>query len=209
MKPALEGVDINTESAVRQVGAGGEQLTSLFQSVRETSVSGVTGAVTRDTRANRLTAAGMQASDRWVESDTGWEYLYDGVGWAWVLGVYTGTDAQRGALSLSAADNGALFLTTDTTPRKLYEVQAAAWVLLGVLLNAQADAVTDYTDNVAGAVASVLAAIPDPTDAPVDADALRDDLAANVLPKIRAAISSIASKENATRSELRQAGVIP
>lgn len=209
MKPALEAPDINVESAVRQSGAGGAQLATLLQTVRDTPVSGVTGAVTRDTRANRLTAAGMAEGDRWLESDYGWEYLFDGVSWAYTLGVSTGTDAQRGAVALSSADSGALFLTTDTTPRKLYEAQAGAWVLLGVLLNAQADAVTDYTDNVGGAVASVLAAIPDPADTPATADALRDDLVANVLPKIRDALSSLAAKENATRAELRQAGVIP
>lgn len=63
-------------------------------------------------------------------------------------------------------------------------------------------------DNVSGGVAATLAAIPDPADTPLTADALRDDLVANVLPKIRDAISSISAYHNGTRTPLVTIGLI-
>jgi hypothetical protein len=57
------------------------------------------------------------------------------------------------------------------------------------------------TDSVAGTVGTTLAAIPNPADTPADADALRDDLVANVLPKIRDAISSLADQVNKARAD--------
>jgi len=201
----LQPPTIDVEMAQRRAGATEEEV-SQFSAPR--SATTVTGDFTVGTRTERLSAVNLQSGDRWLESDTGWVYRYTGTAWAWAWGLYKGTDAQRGAIAPAAADNGAEFLTTDTTPRKFYRVSATAWTLVGVLLNAQGAAVTDYADNIAGTVSDTLAAIPDPADAPVDADALREDLVTNVLPKIRSAISSIASKQNTERSRLRGAGVI-
>jgi len=57
------------------------------------------------------------------------------------------------------------------------------------------------TDSISGSVGTTLAAIPDPSDSPATADALRDDLVANVLPKIRDALSSIADQVNKLRDD--------
>lgn len=63
-------------------------------------------------------------------------------------------------------------------------------------------------DSIGGGVAATLAAIPDPTDTPASADALRDDLVANVLPKIRDALSSLLAHHNGTRTPLVTIGLI-
>lgn len=197
-------IDQQGEAAVRQAGAASLDVTQLFESTRS-AASVISGTLTAGTRADRGNAVNEQNGDRWLETDTGLVYYYAS-GWHYETGVATGADGSR--FIPSADDNGALWLVTDTNPRKLYEVSGGAWVLLATLLSVEGDAVTDYTDSVGGSVSSTLAAIPDPANAPVDADALRDDLVANVLPAIRNAISSIASKENATRQELRDTGVI-
>jgi len=57
------------------------------------------------------------------------------------------------------------------------------------------------TDSIGGSVGTTLAAIPDPADSPATADALRDDLVANVLPKIRDALSSLADQVNKGRAD--------
>jgi hypothetical protein len=202
----LEAPTIDVEMARRQAGEGLQDV-ATFQSTRA-EVSAVAGVFTAGARVARTSAVNMVSGDRWYETDTNWEYRFDGTAWKWMLGLYKGTDAQRGGITPDANDNGAEFLTTDTVPRKFYRVSSGVWALVGNLLVA-GDAVTDYTDSIGGAVADALAAIPNPADAPADADALREDLVTNVLPKIRDAFSSIASKENATRAELRQAGVFP
>lgn len=58
-------------------------------------------------------------------------------------------------------------------------------------------AITPLTDNTGGTANNTLAAIPDPADTPASADALRDDLVANVLPRIRDAFADVAAKVNA------------
>ena len=55
------------------------------------------------------------------------------------------------------------------------------------------------TDSTGGTVGTTIAAIPDPADTPVTADALRDDLVANTLPKLRDAIASLADQVNKGR----------
>lgn len=201
---AIEAPDILVEASMRQIGAAEADVSQLYQTTRSAG-SVVTGAFTAGSRADRTSSVGEADGDRWLETDTGLLYYYDS-GWHYETGVATGSDASR--FSPSADDNGALWLVTDTNPRKLYEVSGGAWALLATLLSVEGDAVTDYTDNIAGSVSATLAAIPDPADSPATADALRDDLVTNVLPKIRNALSSIASKENATRQELRDTGVI-
>lgn len=68
--------------------------------------------------------------------------------------------------------------------------------------------VAAFSDSIGGTVADALAAIPDPADSPASADALRDDLVANALPKIRNALSSLAAKWNTFRTNARSSGVL-
>jgi hypothetical protein len=126
MRMGIEAPDIPTESALRQAGAASVDTTALFESVREEAASAVTGAFTRNTRATRLAAVGMIAGDRWLETDTGWEYSYTGTAWAFVGGTYFGLAATRGGIVPTAADNGAEFFETDTL--SLWQVAAGAWV---------------------------------------------------------------------------------
>lgn len=62
------------------------------------------------------------------------------------------------------------------------------------------------TDSVGGSQSRTLASIPDPADSPLTADALRDDLVANVLPKIRDAVSGLADFSNDLRTNMRATG---
>ncbi len=72
----------------------------------------------------------------------------------------------------------------------------------------QQTSITALTDSSGGATGNnTIAAIPDPTDTPASADALRDDLVATVLPKIRDAIADLAAKQNEVLTALDNAGV--
>jgi hypothetical protein len=63
------------------------------------------------------------------------------------------------------------------------------------------------TDNITGSVSGTLAAVPDPTDSPATADALRDNLVATTIPKLRDAISSLARKVNTIEQALHDLGL--
>lgn len=86
----------------------------------------------------------------------------------------------------------------------LYHSTGSAWRLHGY----QAATVTALTDSIGGSVNATLSAIPDPADSPATADALRDDLVTNALPKVRNALSSIASTVNSIRTALRASGLM-
>jgi hypothetical protein len=124
----MEAPDIDVTMAQRQAADAGADLSLLFQSTR-TAASVVSGVFTVGTRADRTSAVGEADGDRWKESDTGWLYYYD-AGWHYEAGLYSATDAQRAALTISADDNGAWLLTTDTD--LFWQVAAGAWVLRGV-----------------------------------------------------------------------------
>jgi hypothetical protein len=61
---------------------------------------------------------------------------------------------------------------------------------------------------VAGSANQTLEAMADPTDTPATADALRDDLVANLLPKIRNNFADVATQLNAIRTALVNAGLM-
>ena len=61
---------------------------------------------------------------------------------------------------------------------------------------------------VAGTANTTLEAMADPTDAPATADALRDDIVANLLPKVRNNFADLASQVNAIRTALVNAGLM-
>lgn len=68
--------------------------------------------------------------------------------------------------------------------------------------------ITALTDNSGGAAGNnTIAAIPLPADTPASADALRDDIAANVVPAIRDAIADLAAKQNEVIATLDAAGI--
>ena len=56
--------------------------------------------------------------------------------------------------------------------------------------------------------ASAAHAITDPADSPADADALRDDLVANAIPEIEAAMDALGGKINAILAALEGAGIL-
>jgi len=61
---------------------------------------------------------------------------------------------------------------------------------------------------VAGTANTTLEAMADPTDTPANADALRDDIVANLLPKIRNNFADVATQINAIRTALQAAGLM-
>jgi hypothetical protein len=65
------------------------------------------------------------AGTEYFETDTGWLYLGTGAGWTFIAGIDYGTDATRSGIGVAAADNGAIFLTSDT--KALWRVVGGAW----------------------------------------------------------------------------------
>lgn len=118
----IESPDIETTSALRQVGATAESFTA-FTSPR--ALGGSTNAAfSFGTHALRP-ASGAQG-DSYFETDRNYLYYYDGTKWLYEAGVNVGTDATRAAITVTANDNGALFYTTDTGA--LWRVEGGAWV---------------------------------------------------------------------------------
>ena len=66
----------------------------------------------------------------YVQSDTGWIYLADSTGTAYqfLVGITFGTDAARLALTITSADDNAIFITTDTD--QFWYVSGGAWSLM-------------------------------------------------------------------------------
>lgn len=65
------------------------------------------------------------------------------------------------------------------------------------------------TDNSGGAAADgTIGVVTMPVDTPATADALRDDLVANALPEITAAIKELSTKQNAVIAALQTAGIL-
>ena len=118
--------------------------------------------------------------------------------------IYKHTGNESDMPSASTYAECLLLVNHSTLGIVLYHSTGSAWRLHGY----QAATVTALIDSISGSVSSTLAAITDPTDSPATADALRDDLVANTLPKIRDALSSLASKVNAIRTALRATGLM-
>lgn len=102
---------------------------------------------------------------------------------------------------LNAGDVIIASLDTDGTPlTKLYHVVAGG---ADVSLRGLGAAITALTYNlVAGTANNALAAIPLPTDTPASADALRDDIAANIIPVIRDNMADLAAKIEEIRAAI-------
>jgi hypothetical protein len=110
--------------AARQAEQAAAGVQAQFVSPR--SLSATESNVTFDARAVRLAAVGSQAGDEFGETDTALRYRWTGTAWAYTTGIYVAADAARLALTISSADNGALFYSTDTGI--LWKVVAGAWV---------------------------------------------------------------------------------
>lgn len=136
------GAAMDTRTA-REAAEGSSTVQALLTPTR--SLSQTEGQITYDTRANRAGAVG-EKGDLYVESDTKWLYLYDGSAWRYEAGINVGTFAQMGAISLTAADEGAWFFVTDAgTNYGLWRVASGAFVKQ--FLPASPDVATEYRVN--------------------------------------------------------------
>jgi hypothetical protein len=125
-----------------------------FQSVRSQGTT--EGAFTVNTRANRLTTSGAVQNDRWLESDTRFEYRWTGTAWEFIGGFGKGNTAAFGAITASANDNGAEYYVTDTG--SWWYVSGGAWVERSKL-----NVTTEYRVNGVKVVGAQGAAIASPT----------------------------------------------
>lgn len=121
MQTAYEAPDIETESALRQVGAAQESFVQ-FSSIR--ALASGAGSLTTGTRATKPASAAL--NDFYFETDTQSLYYWAGTAWKYMAGVNVGTNAVRAAIAVTANDNGALFFTNDQN--KLWRVEGGAWV---------------------------------------------------------------------------------
>jgi len=132
-----------------------------------------------------------------------------GGGKAWTEGAKVYWDAGNNRVTIDAID-GALLGVAYTA--------AADGATTGevLLLNPLAEigegpqaAIPDWTLTlVAGTANDASAAIPLPTDTPASADALRDDIATNIIPAIRDNFADVGTKLNSVLAVLRTHGLI-
>lgn len=120
MQSGYEAPDIDTESALRQVGAAQESFVA-FTSIR--ALTSGAGTLTTGTRTAKPASAAL--NDFYYETDTYWLYYWSGTGWQWLTGMNAGTDAARAAITVSAKDEGAYFWARDTG--KLWQVVVGVW----------------------------------------------------------------------------------
>jgi hypothetical protein len=71
----------------------------------------------------------------------------------------------------------------------------------------QVSAIADLAGTV-GAANDTMTAVPVPADTPADADALRDDIATNVIPAINNNLADVQAKLNGILAALRGVGVV-
>jgi hypothetical protein len=86
------------------------------------------GATVTGTRSGMGTP--LAPNTIYVQTDTGWVYLADSTGtsYSFLVGIAFGTDATRLGLTISAADDGAIFITTDTN--MFWYVAGGVWVAM-------------------------------------------------------------------------------
>lgn len=120
--------------------------------------------------------------------------------------VFSGAKTFTATMTITDV-NVVLSTTTGTKWGTATNQKQGWWGATPVVQPASADQAA-LVDNIAGALSATLAAIPDPADSPVTADALRDDLVANTIPKIRDALSSMVVLLNALRSAQVTTGLI-
>jgi hypothetical protein len=71
----------------------------------------------------------------------------------------------------------------------------------------QASSITDLASNV-GTANDTMTAVAAPTDSPASPDALRDDLAANLVPAVNNNLAYLQAKANAILAALRAVGIV-
>lgn len=140
---------------------------------------------------------GLEAWDAEVDTN------FDTCGRAFPIPLFEPSGGLFANLPAANQNDAGLAAFTDATAGKILALSDnSAWRKIGT----QAADVVALTDNVGGSTSGTLAAIPDPADSPATADALRDDLVANTIPKIRDAISGLAAKVNLFRTNMRTSG---
>jgi hypothetical protein len=122
VKTQVESPDIDTTTAQRQAAEAQASFVS-FTSVR--ALTSGSGALSVGARAAKPGSAGTL--DFYYESDTRWLYYYSGTAWLFLTGTNSGNDSARAAITVTANDNGALFISTDI--KAVYQVSGGAWVL--------------------------------------------------------------------------------
>lgn len=98
----------------------------------------------------------------------------------------TRLDAAEAALVVLTADLDALTLRVEAIEARFAAVAA----------------LTPLTDNTGGVANTVVEALPAPADSPASADALRDDLAANLIPALRNDLADLTARVNQLRAAL-------
>lgn len=177
-----EAQGIATQTQAYEAGSIATQFTAT--TVR--SQSGTAAALTTDTRANKAATTGSLADDLYLESDTNWLWRWNGIAWAFVTGLYVATDTTRTALTISAADNGALFFATDAGI--LWKVEAGVWVNKFSVITAS----TSFNvgaNKVLGARGAAVAAV-----ATADAGVAYDATAQTLINEIKAQLNTFMSR---------------
>jgi len=110
--------------------------------------------------------------------------------------------------SISAAEAGDVVFGICTLAAVDADAEVQVYLCPGVKGGLTA-APAALVDNSGGAAADgTIAAVAVPTDTPASADALRDDIATNMVPAINNAVKELATKINAIRTALVAAGVL-
>lgn len=183
----IEGAqDIATEAQAYDA----QSIATRFSATTVRSQSGTEAALTTDTRANKATTTGSLANDLYLESDTNWLWRWSGTAWVFVTGLYVATDATRTALTIAAADNGALFYATDTGI--LWKVEAGVWANKFSVITAS----TSFNvgaNKVVGARGAAVAAV-----ATADAGVAYDATAQTLLNEVKAQLNTFMSRFRVT-----------
>lgn len=179
-----------------------EYLTGGYEVVDVAGAAGTTIVDTTVAKSARLKCTGALTGNRNVQLPSAKR--------AWIIwnassGAFTLTFKDSGGTGIVVTQGSCAILFWDGTnmQRATPDLPMSPTTLTQTFATADATHAartqSALTDNVAGTPGTTLAAIPDPADTPASADALRDDLVANVLPKIRDAISSLSAQLNAAR----------
>lgn len=136
-----QGIDEAMQTRVaREAVEGSEGVQAQLQATRTNSLT--SGAFTFDARSVRVVAVGLPG-DEFFETDTHLVYYYDGSAWHYEAGIGYGSYATMTALSLTVADEGALyFVNTVGVNYGLWRATAGAFVK--ELLAASPDVSTEY-----------------------------------------------------------------
>ena len=118
----VEAPDIDVTATQRQIGALATQTVEQFVSLR-TLQGSTNAAFSFGVRAARPSAGAE--GDQFFATDRNALYVYTGTAWALMVGVGSGTNASRAALTVDTTDNGYAYFTTDQN--KWWFVASGAW----------------------------------------------------------------------------------